>query len=200
MHNDNNSPATQGIDRRTALKQLAIACGLALSTHSLNLMAASFTLPTDQARRKNKSLNAQQLTLVRELGELIIPTTETPGAIAAGVHTFIDFQLADCFNAREQQTFFAGLAKLEAQAQAHHATHFLACDKAQQTALLTSMEAARDGFNQDDRHFFKQLKALVVFGYYTSEIGATQELAYSAIPGGYKAIKFAEVGKAWALF
>jgi hypothetical protein len=200
MHNDNNAPAAQGIDRRTALKQLAIACGLALSTQSLSLMAASFTLPTDPSRKKNKSLNAQQLTLVRELGELIIPTTDTPGAIAADVHTFIDHQLAYCFNAQEQQAIFAGLAKLDAQAQAQHAAVFLACDKTKQIALLTDMEAARNGFDQDDRNFFKQFKALVVFGYYTSEIGATQELAYSAIPGGYKAIKFAEVGKAWALF
>lgn len=200
MHNDNNAPAAQGIDRRTALKQLAITCGLALSTQSLTLMAASFTLPADQLRRKNKALNAQQLTLVRELGELIIPTTDTPGAISAEVHTFIDFQLAYCFNTQEQHIIFAGLAKLDTQANEQHAASFIACDKAKQIALLTDMEAARNGFTQSDRQFFKQFKALVVFGYYTSEIGATQELAYSAIPGGYKAIKFADVGKAWALF
>lgn len=62
------------------------------------------------------------------------------------------------------------------------------------------MEQARDGFDNTDREGLKQLKALVVFGYYTSEPGATQELAYLAIPGGYKGnFKLKEIGRAWAL-
>lgn len=62
------------------------------------------------------------------------------------------------------------------------------------------MEQASDGFTENDRKLFKQFKALVTFGYYTSEIGASQELAYLAIPGGYKGnFKFKDVGKAWAL-
>lgn len=200
MHNHKNSPQAEGIDRRTAIKQLALACGLALSAQSLSLMAAGFAIPTDQNRRQNKALDPQQLALVRELGEIIIPTTDTPGAIAAEVHHFIDHQLAYCFSAQEQNEIFAGLKKIEEQAQARHQADFIAIDKTRQIALLTDMEAAREGFTEADRKSFKQIKALVVFGYYTSETGATQELAYAAVPGGYKAIKFAEVGKAWALF
>lgn len=200
MHNHKKSPLAGGIDRRTALKQLALACGLALSAQSLALMAAEFSSPTDQGRKRNKALDPQQLALVRELGEIIIPTTETPGAIAAEVHNFIDHQLAYCFSAQEQAKIFAGLKKLEEQAQARHKKSFIATSKAEQIALLTDMETERAGFTADDRAAFKQFKALVVFGYYTSEIGATQELVYAAVPGGYKAVKFAEVGKAWALF
>lgn len=190
----------EGIDRRTALKQLALACGLALSAQSVSLMAAGFSIPTDQHRKKNKALTAQQLTLVRELGEIIIPTTDTPGAIAAEVHHFIDHQLAYCFSEQETNQILSGLKKLEVQAQARHKKSFSTTEKAEQIALLSDMEAGRAGFNESDRKSFKQFKALVVFGYYTSEIGATQELVYAAVPGGYHAIKFAEVGKAWALF
>lgn len=200
MHNPKNSSSAGEIDRRTALKQLALACGLALSAQSLSLMAAGFALPTDHKRRKNKALDSSQLALVRELGEIIIPTTDTPGAIAANVHHFINHQLAYCFSAEEKNAILSCLKKIEAQAQARYQQPFIATGKAEQIALLGDMEAGRSGFDMDDRKAFKQCKALVVFGYYTSEIGATQELLYAAVPGGYHAIKFADVGKAWALF
>ena len=59
------------LERRTAIKQLAALCGLALSATSLSLMAESFTSPRDISRRKNRFLKPEQLALVRELGELI---------------------------------------------------------------------------------------------------------------------------------
>jgi hypothetical protein len=199
MHKTKHSPEIMGVDRRTALKHMALAFGLALSAQSMALMAASFSIPKDLTRRKNTALNAQELNLVRELGELIIPTTDTPGAIAAGVHDFINHQLAYCFNAQEQQEILTGLKNLDARAQTQHQHDFLSCSKTEQHALLTNMEAGQQGFTAQDHHAFKQFKSLVALGYYTSEIGASQELAYAAIPGGYKAIKFAEIGKAWAV-
>jgi hypothetical protein len=187
-------------ERRTAIKQLAAFCGLALSVNSLSLMADSFLMPMDKSRSKNSLLNPSQLALVREVGELIIPTTDTPGAIAAGVHDFISHQAAYCFSKDEQQMLFAGLEKISTHAKKTYGKDFLLCEPTQQTELLTHMEQATAGFDDHDRQFFKQLKALVVFGYYTSEIGATKELAYLPIPGGYKgSVKFATIGKAWAI-
>ncbi len=191
---------TTGVSRRTAIKQLALACGLALSANSLSALAGTFTPPTDFGRSKKTLLNSDQLALVRELGEIIIPTTDTPGAIAAGVHDFINHFMVYCAEEAEQQWLLSGLATIEKGAQQNFSKAFLALDKSQQVKLLTQMEQASDGFTQNDRKLFKQFKALVTFGYYTSEIGASQELAYLAIPGGYKGnFKFKDVGKAWAL-
>lgn len=189
-----------GVSRRDAIKQLALACGLVLSANSLSALAAGVTAPTDLSRSKKTLLNTDQLALVRELGEIIIPTTETPGAIAAGVHDFINHFVVYCASPEEQQGLVAGLARIEEVAKSRFNKPFLSANKIQQIELLTNMEQAKEGFTADDRAFFKQLKALVTFGYYTSEIGATQELAYLAIPGGYKGnFKFKQVGKAWAL-
>ena len=188
------------VSRRDAIKQLALACGLLLSANSLSALAANFTPPTDFTRRKKTLLNTDQLALVRELGEIIIPTTDTPGAIAAGVHEFINHFAVYCANAAEQQALLSGLKRINESAQTRLSKSFLTASKTQQIELLTKMEQAADGFTAADRQFFKQFKALVTFGYYTSEIGATQELAYLAIPGGYKGnFKFKDVGKAWAL-
>ena len=189
-----------GVSRRDAVKQLALACGLVLSANSLSALAATFIPPTDLTRSKKTLLGTDQLALVRELGEIIIPTTDTPGAIAAGVHDFINHFAVYCASKEEQQGLLTGLKRIDDSAQSRFNKPFLNASKTQQIELLTKMEQATDGFTIDDRKFFKQLKALVTFGYYTSEIGATQELAYLAIPGGYKGnFKFKEVGKAWAL-
>lgn len=194
------SRGATNISRRDAIKQLAVACGLALSASSLSALASTFSQPTDLTRRKKTLLDIDQLTLVRELGEIIIPTTDTPGAIAAGVHDFINHYTAYCANPAEQQGLIAGLKRINDSAKTRLGKPFLSASKHQQIGLLTSMEKAADGFTPDDRAFFKQLKALVTFGYYTSEIGATQELAYLAIPGGYKGnFKFKQIGKAWAM-
>ena len=47
--------------------------------------------------------------------------------------------------------------------------------------------------------FFRQLKELTLAGYYTSEVGATEELQWQASPGRYDAdVPLSEVGRAWA--
>ena len=55
-----------------------------------------------------------------------------------------------------------------------------------QLLLLQDLEAAKDPFGCADLQAFKLLKGLIVFGYYTSEEGATQELNYVAMPDGFK--------------
>lgn len=198
-------PNGTGVSRRAALKQLALACGLVLSANSLSALAAvvtppTVTPPTDLTRSKKTLLTSDQLALVRELGDIIIPATDTPGASAAGVHDFINHFAVYCATAAEQQALVAGLTRIADSAQSRFNKPFLTASKAQQIELLTHMEQAADGFTAADRYFIKQLKALVLFGYYTSEIGASQELAYLAIPGGYKGnFKFKQVGRAWAL-
>lgn len=181
--------------RREAIKQLALLCGLTLSASSLSALAAAVS-PSDMNRSKKTLLDKNQLMLLRELGEIIIPTTDTPGAIAAGVHDFINHFVVYCASKEEQQGLIALLNRIDTAG----GKHFLLLSKEQQIELLNNMEQAKNGFNQQDRQGFKQLKALVVFGYYTSEIGASQELAYLAIPGGYKgSFKFKDIGRAWSL-
>lgn len=212
------------LDRRSLVKHLALACGLVLSTSSINSLASVLLKPTDLSRRKAGLLNAEQLVILREAAEVIIPTTETPGAIAAGVPDFINQFALSCLNSKEQNSLLQGLEKIGMQATANYQQNFDKLTLTQKTELLIKMEQAQASvsqqasvnqqasFNQqtpinqqapsdqNDRATIKLIKSLVTFAYYTSEIGANQELAYLTIPGGYKGnFKFKDVGKAWAL-
>ena len=69
----------------------------------------------------------------------------------------------------------------------------------EQSALLERMAAA-DMDKPYDQAFFKILKDYTLTGYFHSEIGATQALAYESVPGGYQGdIELAPHQKAWAI-
>src|SRR5881409_155113 len=119
-------------------------------------------------------LDPHQSETVATIAELIIPTTDTPGARAAQVHRFIDLLLAEWVTDDERASFLKGLADVDARARTAFGVDFLAATDAQRGAERDRRPA-----------FFQQLKWLTVFGYCTSEVGATAELHYEVIPGSY---------------
>ena len=146
-----------------------------------------------------RTLSAAQLELVATLTEHIIPQTETPGARAAGVHRFVDALLTDHYPAAERDRFLAGLAGVDAQAQSRYGKVFVDSATGQQLALLRELDAAAYAASRaEDTWFFRRMKELTLVGYYTSEIGAMQELHVSPF-GTYRGdIPYTSVGRAWA--
>lgn len=187
-------------DRRDLIKHLALISGLVISSTSLESLAAALLKPTDMSRAKGKLLNADQLALLRDLSDLIIPATDTPGAVATGAHDFINYFAPACLSSDQQTQLTTGLDSIAKQSQSLFNKPFIQLSPADKIDLLTRMEKAEAPYTKTDREQIKFIKSLVTFAYYTSQAGATQELAYLAIPGGYKGnFKFSTVGKAWAL-
>ena len=139
--------------------------------------------------------------LVAEIAELIIPTTDTPGAKAALVDRFIDLILLECYEENDRKRFVEGLDQLEKACQQAHSKPFVNCEVAIQTALLKQFEqeAWEVMYTSGEPHFFSMMKELTLLGYFSSEIGATQAVRYVPIPGNYLACIPLEPGqKAWA--
>jgi len=69
-----------------------------------------------------------------------------------------------------------------------HAVRQLASE-AQRAAILTALDAeaqeGRRAKGDAHTHFFERMKFLTVYGYCTSEVGATAELHYEVIPGSF---------------
>jgi len=62
------------------------------------------------------------------------------------------------------------------------------CTAAQRIAFFSELQAAakKESDRQSGKQpFFNTLKGLTIGGYFTSEIGATQALAFDPIPGGW---------------
>ncbi len=154
--------------RRTVLAGLSAIAGHALFPEVL----AAFTQTGGVAKGIGSGWvvqlvsEAQGRTLTQVV-ETIIPTTTTPGAEAARVHVFIDLVLAKCATPGDQKKVLAALDAL--------GSGFVTADQAARQKALEAM----------DKDAFTMLKELTVLGYFSSEIGATQALAYDKVPGGY---------------
>jgi hypothetical protein len=184
--------------RRQALLRLGALCGLALGGDVLAAVAAPKNKSHPDARPE--WLSPSELALTAVLSDLVIPQTDTPGALAVDAHRTIDHLLAVCTPAPAQAEFRTGLARLDAVAQAEAGQRFASLAPARQVALLHAIDKGAAPFTNDDMHFFRQLKGYVAFAYYTSEAGATRELAYLPMPGGYKGnVKVTPSTRTWAI-
>ncbi|HEX8405314.1 MAG TPA: gluconate 2-dehydrogenase subunit 3 family protein [Duganella sp.] len=174
--------------RRSALIKLAGLCGLALSGDALAALAgaAKGTAAKGAATNAPGLLSPEALALTAVLAEHIIPATDTPGALAVGAHRTIDRMLLACATASEQRSFLDGLERVDAQAMDADGKRFRALPPKRRVALLHALDGGTAPFNGDDQLFFRKLKSYTLFAYYTSEAGATRELAYLPVPGGYK--------------
>ena len=147
-----------------------------------------------------RTLTLQQDAVVVAMIDLIIPATETPGAKAARVNEFMDVILTDWATPDERERFLAGLDDVDTQANAVFGKNFLDASVIQQTALLQALDDSVDWarglptepavssgqpFNQLRGEFFRSFKLMTIHGYYTSEIGQTQELKREIIPGAF---------------
>jgi hypothetical protein len=182
--------------RRAALLRLGALCGLAFIGHGDVLAAVT----ASRNASAPELLTLDELALTGVLADLIIPRTDTPGALDVGAHHTIDHLLKACALEPEQAAFHAGLARVDAAAQARGAKRFTALPAARQAALLHALDAGASPFTPADQGFFHQLKGYVAFAYYTSEAGATRELAYLPVPGGFKGnVKVTPSTRTWAI-
>jgi len=137
-------------------------------------------------------LSKHEYALLTEIVDMIIPATDTAGAVSAGVPLYIVTMFNDWFEPLEREQFLTGLNDVD---QRSPSTDFLSASRDKRSEILRHL----DNQNQSDYNFFHHLKKLTLRGYYTSEIGASEELRYAAIPGPYQGcIPFKEIGRTWA--
>jgi hypothetical protein len=171
-------------DRRTFLRGSSVLLGSAALGQALSAFA--------EVPRKARYFDEAEMRTLRVLVDVILPATDSPAASAADTHLFIDTAIPLCATPSAQKTFREGLASL---ASAGFATK----NSAAQVELLR-VRAERDMPMPYEQSFFKILKDYTLTGYFLSETGATQALAYEKVPGGYWGdLPLAPGQKAWAL-
>ncbi len=176
------------MNRREAIQKATLMLGGVMAAP---LMAGAMGQVTNFG--ESLKVSAEQEALLAEVADIIIPTTGTPGAKAAGVEKFIVRVMRDCYEKADQEKFYAGLAKLDADSQTKFGKGFMNLDLAQKNEMVKQSTI-------DNKAFFILMKSLTVTGYFTSEIGATKALDYLPIPGRFDACVPMKAGqKAWAL-
>jgi hypothetical protein len=188
-------------NRRWFLKRLSQTLGAATAATLIagNGMstALAYQPRQDSADSDGNVLTQKQMQILRSVCETILPRTDTPSAADLDCHGFIDHQISQCYSVDAQQSLTRCLDDINEHSQANYKVQYNQLDTEKQQKILINIEQ-QQGFTQHQKEHFKFLKGLVVFGFFTSEVGATQVLAYQAVPGGYKgSIPVTPETKAW---
>ncbi|WP_187261068.1 gluconate 2-dehydrogenase subunit 3 family protein [Pontibacter beigongshangensis] len=186
------------MDRREALKAVGLLMGGAMIGGDL-LMSC-----TSRSPKVNDLFDQDQVAFLNEVADTILPATSTPGAKEAGVGQLMAVMVQDCYPAEDQDVFMNGITELDKASKDEFGSKFLELTPQQRTTLLTALDAEqkkymREKAPEDPNHYFRMMKELTLFGYFTSELGATKALRYVPIPGRYDAcIPYKKGDRAWA--
>ncbi|WP_443938068.1 gluconate 2-dehydrogenase subunit 3 family protein [Pedobacter sp. MW01-1-1] len=193
------------MQRREALKNVAILLGGAISASTVGVLFESFTIP--ETEKNTASFSIQDEQLLAEFAEVIVPTTtSSKGAKAAGLGPFIPMMIRDCYPAKMQESFALGLKAFDAKVKKEYTKSFIALTPAQRIkvmgdirTLAIAQKASKSEEDKDLANFFIIARDLSLLGYYSSEIGCTQARRYLPIPGKYDGAYPLKPGqKSWA--
>ena len=122
--------------------------------------------------------------------DALIPANDTGGALAGNAPAFVELVWSHAMSGAEMAETTAGLAAIDAELDRRGGAAFAGLPLARRIDVLQPFDreimAAPPGAKLPTyAAVYRQLKATVVFGYYTSEIGASKELRYELVPGRY---------------
>lgn len=134
-----------------------------------------------------------QRKIIAAMTEVIIPRTDTPGAIDAGVPRYIELMVANWLEDGERALFDAGLGDIETRIPREYGKPFNELPPDDQLEIMEDLESdASDSSWYDfanvqrefisDAPFICQLKELTIYGFFTSEVGSRQVLRYDPMP------------------
>ncbi len=189
------------MDRREALSAIALLVGGTL------VGAEAFLTGCKTTGKKEGLFAAEDVALLDEIGDTILPTTaSSPGAKDAKIGEFMKTIVTDCYNEDDQKTFTDGIGKLNDASKKKFDKDFMALAPNQRHDLLVALDkeakdyAANANKDKNEKHYFSLMKQLTVWGYFTSEVGATKALRYLPVPGKYIGdLPYKKGDKAWAL-
>lgn len=185
--------------RRTALSNLSLIAGGSTLLPQLMLSGC------ETKEHPYALFNVGDTELLNDIAEIIIPETpDSPGAKAANVGDFIQSYVTDCFSLVDQKVFTDGFTSLKTEIDNRFGKDFTTLNADEKTEVVTYLEKQRMEYQQGaipgaPPHFYHLLKSTILFGYFTSEQGATQALRYLPVPGGQKGIIPYDGEKSWAL-
>lgn len=126
--------------------------------------------------RPHRALTPEQLAVVATLSDVIIPRTDTPGALDVRVPAFIESLVGGSWMENARTEFQTGLENLR--------QHLGPATGASLTTLIDELERRPDRRTEPARTYW-QLKSLIVHGYFTSETVMREVLRTEVMPGRF---------------
>ncbi|EAZ81332.1 gluconate 2-dehydrogenase subunit 3 family protein [Algoriphagus machipongonensis] len=197
------------MNRRNALRRTALLAGSAVAAPTLLSLLQS----CKEQKRVDwvpQFLNQEQAVFVSSFVDTILPKTETPGALDVKVDIFMDLMYAKTYDENGQKYVVEEIDKFNANCKDEYGDVFANLSTEDKTAVLKKAEAETAKFNpgvwgtavgeQKPVGFYRQLKSMALWAYFSSEEVGKNILSYDPIPGAYLGcIPLSDVGNTWSL-
>lgn len=210
--------------RRQALSTIAIIIGGAIVSGEVIFSSCNDNLKTEEVFTDEI---ISLLNEIGEI--IIPASQTSPGAKAAKIGEFIKIYVMDCYYKADRIVFFEGINKISNLSNKKYGKKFFKLNISQKKDLIKTLEMEGQEYDSiklskrissvigdkkqlgrakidprnkkygDPKHFFTMIKDLILFGYFTSEEGATKALRYVQTPGYYKGdVAYKNGDKSWA--
>jgi gluconate 2-dehydrogenase gamma chain len=138
------------MNRREAIQRAGLVLGYAVSAPVLaGIMNGCKAKP--ELTYKPVFFDNDQAGIVGEVAQIIIPKTDTPGAKEAGVPSFIDQIMKECYKKRDQQRYLESIKAFNEESKKSGGDEFMDLDAAKQVDLVTRLnKEAVDRLKQID--------------------------------------------------
>lgn len=183
----------------TRLGQVVGVSAAAALTTGANLSTAfAYQIRPDSEKSVGKVFSQSQMMTLRHMAAVILPKSDTPSGAELDCHGFLDNQLSICHTEQQQTEAKAIVDAIESHGMSNFSKSYYQLNTQQQTEMLREVEALK-GFTEQQKHQFKFVKSLIVFGYFTTEVGIKQALRYDPVPGGFRVTPYKPGEKAWGV-
>ena len=122
------------MNRRDLLKQIAVLTGGVVVGGQVFLTGCK-TGPSTEV-----GFTAENIALLDEVGETILPATSTPGAKAVKIGEFMKTIVNDCYEEKDQKVFNDGIVKLQDACKKSTGKTFMECTPQERTTFLISLD------------------------------------------------------------
>ncbi|MFD2201714.1 gluconate 2-dehydrogenase subunit 3 family protein [Shivajiella indica] len=197
------------MNRRNALRKTALLASSAVAAPSLFSLLQSCK-QQNRLEWTPQFLNEDQARFISSFVDTLLPRTSTPGALDVKTDIFLDLVFAKTYDTKAQEHVAAQIDKFNADCKASHGKIFADLNEEDKKAILQKAESESGKFNpsvwgtavgkQEPVGFYRSLKSMAIWGYFSSEEIGLNHLSYDPVPGEYKGcIPLSDVGNTWSL-
>jgi hypothetical protein len=144
------------ITRREAILRVsAILGGIALVGGSSLLTGCK-----DVGTNTDAPFTTDEIALLDEIADTILPPTSTPGAKAAQTGAFMALMVTDSYDAKDRKIFRDGLAELDRRSRDDNKAPFMSATPQQRLALLQKLDREQWNYSRSRENASRKAKGL----------------------------------------
>lgn len=197
------------MDRRKALQRTGLFAGATLLLPSMLSLFESCKTES-RLNWQPQFFTEEEAETVSMILDMILPTTDTPGALDVKADVFIDKVIAQTYDLEGQNNMREAITEFNTDTKETYGAIFINLPEAKRVQVLEAAETSSALFNpgiwgttvgeQAPISFYRTLKSMAIWAYFTSQEIGENVLAYDPIPGIYEPCKpVSEVGNRWSL-